>query len=60
MEKATLSVKEAAVVVGVSLPVMYQITERQDFTCLLRIGRKKLILRDGLMKWMENAANAAK
>jgi excisionase family DNA binding protein len=60
MEKATLSVKEAAAVVGVSLPVMYELTERKDFSCLLRIGRKKLILREGLLKWMENSATAAK
>ena len=53
MEKATLTVKESAAVVGVSLPTMYEITEREDFACLIRIGRKKLILRDGLIKWLE-------
>lgn len=56
MEKATLSVKEAAAVIGVSLPTMYTLTEREDFDCLLRVGRKKLILREGLTRWIQKQA----
>jgi excisionase family DNA binding protein len=52
MEKATLTVKEAAQVIGVSLPTMYEITEQESFYPLLRLGRKKLILKDRLREWM--------
>lgn len=52
-EKLTLTVKEAADLIGCSLPTMYNITEREDFTCLVRLGRKKLILKEGLYKWLE-------
>ena len=51
MEKATYTVKEAAAVIGVSLPIMYELTERADFP-LLRVGRKKLVLKDRLSAWM--------
>ena len=60
MEKATISVREAAGVLGVSIPTMYELTEREDFNCLLRVGRKKLILRDGLLRWMQEQATAPK
>lgn len=56
MEKVTFTVKEAADVAGVSLPTMYSITEREDFTCLIRIGRKKLILKDGFLTWLHQQA----
>lgn len=52
MEKATLSVKEAAQVLGVSLPVMYEITRQQSFTALLLVGKKKLIHKDRFSEWM--------
>lgn len=52
-EKATLTVKEAAAVLGVSLPVMYDITEQENFYPLLRVGRKKLILRTRFDEWMQ-------
>lgn len=52
MEKATLTVKEAAQVIGVSLPTMYEITEQENFYPLLRLGRKKLVLKDRLREWM--------
>jgi len=45
LERPTLTVQEAASLIGVSAPTMYDITERADFTALIRVGRKKLILR---------------
>lgn len=51
-EKATFTVKEAAQVLGVSLPIMYEITEQASFFPLLRVGRKKLILKDRFKDWM--------
>lgn len=53
MEKATLTVKEAAQVIGVSLPIMYEITEQESFFPLLRVGRRKLIVKDRLREWMQ-------
>jgi excisionase family DNA binding protein len=52
-EKLTLTIKEAASITGVSLPIMYSLTERQDFTALIRIGRKKLILKRKFLEWLE-------
>lgn len=54
-DKLTLKVSEAAIILGVSLPVMYGITERADFFPLIRIGRKKLILthRFIVIEWMD-------
>ena len=58
-ERPTMSVKEAAELIGVSAPTMYSITERQDFTALIRLGRKKLILKSRFMEWLEAQAGAA-
>lgn len=52
-EKATLTVKEAAAVLGVSLPIMYEITEQKDFYPLIRVGRKKLILKNRFTEWLQ-------
>lgn len=52
MEKYTLTVKEMAGQLGVSLPTAYEITEREDFP-LIRIGRKKLIPVDGFKRWLD-------
>ena len=59
-EKATLSVKEAAAVMGVSLPIMYSLTERADFDSLIKVGRKKIILKSRFFAWldMQTAAGA--
>jgi len=55
-EKPTLTVQEAANLIGVSAPTMYDITERADFTALIRVGRKKLILRTRFLEWLEAQA----
>jgi predicted DNA-binding transcriptional regulator AlpA len=55
-EKATFTVREAANVVGISLPVMYDLTERSDFNALIRIGWRKLILKSRFMKWLDQQA----
>ena len=55
MQKATLTVKEAAEVLGISLPIMYQITEQEDFDALIRVGsRRKVILKSKFYQWMDN------
>ena len=52
-EKPTMSVTEAANLLGISAPTMYAITERDDFIALIRVGRRKLVLRDKLLEWLE-------
>lgn len=59
-EKATFSVKEAAAYLGVSLPTMYELTDREDFFPLLTIGRKKLILKDRFVEWMNQQSATQK
>ena len=56
-EKFTMTVKEAAKLLSISLPTMEKILKRTDFNALLRIGRKKLILKNRFMQWLENAAD---
>lgn len=55
MEKATLTVKEAAAVLGICLPRMYELTEQENFP-LLKIGRRKLILKEHFFAWMKQQA----
>lgn len=56
-DKPTMSVTEAANFLGVSAPTMYAITDREDFTALIRVGSRKLILRSKLLEWLEAQAN---
>ena len=59
-EKYSMTVVEAATMLGVSKPIMYDITERADFTALVRIGRRKIILRHKFMEWLESQAGKEK
>lgn len=54
--KPTLTVREAAAIVGVSEPTMYDITHRADFPACITVGRKRVILRHKLYEWMEQQA----
>jgi len=59
-DKPTMSMNEAAKFIGVSLPTMYTLSERNDFTALVRIGeRRKLILKSKLIEWLEAEATKA-
>jgi len=55
-EKLVMTVSEMATLLGISRPTAYDLTERADFTALIRIGKRKLILRHKLMEWLENEA----
>ena len=55
-DKPTMSVTEAANLLGISAPTMYAITEREDFTALIRVGRRKLVLRAKLLEWLDAQA----
>lgn len=56
-EKLALDVSEAAALLGVSRPVMYQIMGREDFTAAFRIGSRRKISRAGLVAWIEAQTN---
>lgn len=50
--KLTLTAKEAAASLGVSMPTFYQIAATDGFP-MLRVGRKILVSAAGLHKWLE-------
>lgn len=51
--KPTLTVEEAARFIGVSKPKMYELTRKENFP-VIHIGKKILINRQALLKWMED------
>jgi excisionase family DNA binding protein len=51
MEKATISVKEFAEMVGVNTIRAYEMVKQPGFPSL-RCGRRLIILRNGLDKWL--------
>lgn len=55
MEKLTLSCKEAAAALGVSLPTFYELANRADFP-RIRAGRRVLIPVDSLREWLAKEA----
>lgn len=55
-EKLALSVAEAAALLGVSRPKMYEVIRREDFTAAFKIGTRTLISRAGLEAWIEAQA----
>ena len=50
--RMTLTAKEAANALGVSLPVLYELTHQQDFPAI-RVGRKVLVPTDKLRAWLD-------
>lgn len=54
-EKITLSVTEAAAVLGVSRPTVYQLIHRSDFPAF-KVGRRTMISRSALQEWAERLA----
>ena len=55
-KKLTLTVAEAAELLGVSLPTAYELAHSEGFPTL-RIGRKLLISRVGLESWVDRRAS---
>ena len=58
MEKLTVSITEASQILGVSRPTVYRLMRREDFPAL-HIGRRVLISRSGLERWVEEQARGA-
>ena len=54
-DRLALSVTEAAEALNVSRPTMYQLMRRADFPAF-RVGRRTLISRSGLERWIEAQA----
>lgn len=54
-EKLTLSVAEAAQLLGVSTAMAYELTHRADFPAF-RIGNRTLVSRRLLEKWVDREA----
>ena len=57
LPKLTLSRREAAALMGVSLPVIDQLVHRESFPAF-RVGSRVLISRDGLARWVLEQAGA--
>lgn len=55
MEKLTLSVAEAAKIVGISTSRMYQIVKIKGFPCI-QIGKRLRVSAKGLERWLEEKA----
>jgi len=51
VEKLTITVKELAQAMGISVPKAYELTEIEGFP-VIRIGRKKIIPVDQLKIWI--------
>ena len=56
-KKLTLTAKEAAAMLGVSMPTLYALARSDGFPSL-HIGKKILISRDGLEHWIMQQAEA--
>lgn len=54
-DSIALSVTEAAALLGVSRPTIYQLLNRADFPSF-RIGARRLISRAGLERWVQEQA----
>ncbi len=57
-ERMTLSVSEAADILGVSRPSLYQLIDKPGFPSF-RVGRRVLISRAGLARWVEQQTEGA-
>ena len=55
-EKLLLDVSEAAELLGISRPTMYQLMNREDFHAGIRIGARRKISRKGLEEWINEQA----
>lgn len=55
----TLTIKETAAILGVSLPTAYELAKRKDFPAM-RFGRKILVSRYRLEEWVDSQTNLNK
>lgn len=57
-EKIALDVSEAASILGVSRPTMYQIINREDVHIDFYIGTRRKVSRKALQEWVEQQTKA--
>ena len=57
--KLTLSVREAADMIGISKPTMYRLIRNNEIP-VIHIGRKNLITRQALLDWLSEGENHGK
>ena len=55
IQKLTLTPKEAAEAMGISLPLVYSLCKQSGFPCI-HIGRKIVIPTSGLNAWLNQQA----
>lgn len=53
VERLAVSIPEAAAMLSVSKPTMYEITKRSDFTAAFRVGGRTLVSVAGLQSWID-------
>ena len=58
-DRLSVNVSEAAALLSVSRPTMYEILNREDFTADFRIGSKHLISVKGLQEWIDKQTEQA-
>lgn len=56
MEKLTMNVTEISEQLGISKPIAYELTRREDFPSL-KIGRRIVIPIEAFQKWLIDASN---
>ena len=56
--KLALSVPETAELLGISVPLVYQLTKREDFPSF-KIGNRTLVSRRLLEEWLDQEAGKA-
>jgi len=56
-DKMAISIAEAAEIMGLSRPTVYQLIKRSDFP-VFKIGKRTLISRSGLEAWIAAQAEA--
>lgn len=57
MERLTITVDEAALKIGISRASLYNAINRGEFTQVIRIGRRILVPREALDKYLSLAGN---
>jgi excisionase family DNA binding protein len=60
LDKLTCTVDEGAALLGISRPKMYEIVHSDSCTFAIRIGRRILISRAALEKWIMDQTVAGK
>ncbi|WP_108721064.1 helix-turn-helix transcriptional regulator [Butyricicoccus porcorum] len=50
---STLSMRQCADILGISLPTMYKLSNRPDFPVIAVSSRRKIVRAESLERWMD-------